>query len=241
MALVVLVAAAAIATAAPADSARRPPRTAQHALLQDILRGFPETRLTGRVGAPARDWGERRHRSFLQSTWLYFTLRPRDEVDHVRQFWQASVAEGLLAGISKSRGWRPVTGATFFVVLPDGTRRFESASVIGGSSGGIDHATEAEAEQALRESAASVGATLAGVRFPRPLGRLAIEAVVVTEHPERFTDRYLLNVGRIAQPVARRAEGVFIEVRTPDGRWVAARGGSGRTSSGVSTINSDYR
>ncbi len=237
-----LLTAVAVAAAAPAESARRPPRGVQQALLQEILRAIPDTRITGKVGAPTRDWGVNRHASFARSSWLYFKLRPRDVVEHVQQSWQADIAEGLLAGISKSRGWRPVTGSSITVVLPDGRERFDSGSARGGAfRGGIDHLTEAEAERDLRASAARVGAEVETLRFPRPLGRLAAEVVVVTDRPSAFADRSRASVWAIIEPVLSRLEGVYIEVRARDGRWVAALGTSTRGFSTISTVNPDFR
>ncbi|HEV2902761.1 MAG TPA: hypothetical protein VGW30_05820 [Gaiellaceae bacterium] len=230
-----------VVVAAPAESAPRPPRSVQQPLLQQILRGFPDTKVSGRVGAPPRGMGVNRHASFARSTWLYFKTRPRESVEYVQQSWQASVAMGLLAGISRSRGWRPVTGKTITIVLPDGRERFSSASVIGFSPGGIQHATEAEAERDLRESAATVGAAVQTIRFPRPLGRLAVELVLATDRPLAFADRSFTNIWAILDSLRGRAEGFYVEVRASDGRWVAALGTSVRTSSTVSTINSDFR
>jgi hypothetical protein len=235
-----VLAAIAVATvpAAAADSAPTPPRRVQQSLLAEILRGFPETEVSGKVGAPSRDWRRGRHPSFAQSTWLYFKLRPRDSVDLVRQQWQADVAEGLLAGISRSRGWRPVTGQTITLVLPNGRERFQSSSIHGTAfRGGIDHASEADADRDLRSSAERVGAAVLSVRFPRPLGRLAAEVVVVTDAPEEFADQSFQRVGSIIEPLRGRAEGVFVEVRATDGRWVVALGRSVRTASGVASIN----
>jgi hypothetical protein len=236
----------AVATAtvavAPSDSATRPPRRVQQAVLEEILRGFPGTKVTGRVGAPTRDRRLRRHASFARSTWLYFKIRPRDSVEFVQQSWEADVAEGLLAGISRSRGWRPVTGQTITLVLPDGKERFESASIHGGAfRGGIAHATEPEAEESVCQSAASVGAAVRSVRFPKPLGRLAVEIVVITDRPETFATRPLANASEIIAPLRGRAEGAYLEVWAADGRWVAALGTSTRTASTVSTINPAFR
>lgn len=233
--LLCAVVAATVVGTATADTARRPPRSVQQSMLQQILRAFPETSVTGRVGATSREWGRPSH------TWIYFKIRSRNAVEQVRQTWQTRVVAGLLAGISRSRGWRPVTGSTITIVLPDGRERFSSASVIGFSPGGIQHATEAEAERDLRESAATVGAAVQTIRFPRPLGRLAVELVLATDRPQAFADRSFTNIWAILDSLRGRAEGFYVEVRASDGRWVAALGTSVRTSSTVSTINSDFR
>ena len=228
--------AATFAETARADSASRPPRSVQQSTLQQILRGFPETNVSGRVSAPAREWAPRSH------SWISFKIRPRNTVEQVHQTWQTSVTAGLLAGISKSRGWRPVAGASITLVLANGKERFQSEGILGGAfRGGIDHVAEAEAERLLRESAANVGARVVSVRFPRPLGRLAAEVVVATDRPQAFADRSLANLNAIAEALWRRAEGVYVEVRTIDGRWVAALGRSVRTSSGTAVVNPDFR
>jgi hypothetical protein len=228
--------------ALPRAEAREPQiRRAQNALLAQIVRGFPERLISGRVGRPPRE--DRRPRA----SFVYYKLRVASGVQQVHGSWQAIVSSGVLRAESRARGLPPVLGHRFTLVRPDGRERFESESVLGDAfRGRITRVSAETAADFLRDSASSVGARLVSVRFPRPLGHLAAEAVVETTEPRVFASSAAEKIWEIALPLNRgagrpRAEGVYIEVRTPAGEWVAASGYGVRISEGSMTVNPRFQ
>jgi hypothetical protein len=136
---------------------------------------------------------------------------------------------------------------TFTLVLPSGSRRFESESVLGNVFRGAVGPTSArELRRILRTSAADANATLVDVTFSRPLGRLVPEIVVEPDDPHAFARDAARAVATIVRPINWAkphplALGTLVLARSKNRTWIATVGYAVRTSSGVSATNPRFK
>jgi hypothetical protein len=212
----------------------------QVAMLRGLLADIHESKiLHARIGGPPRSFAAGR------GVWIYYDIRAPNDPSVVKGEWQASITSGLLRQISRSRGWPSVKGHSFTLVLPSGATRFDSANALGHPPSNITTISEKALEAILRASSQRVGLALTRIQYLRQHGHLAPEIVVEATDPRAFVRDKAKLIWAIVEPVNRgdghpRAEGVYVDVRDSDGRWVVASGYSVRTGAGVSASNPNF-
>jgi hypothetical protein len=240
--VVAVLGATAIPSATPAlvgDAAGIP--SAQRRALGRILAGLPSLRISGRLGRPPLQDGQR------NTVWVYYKMRVRSSPDQVRAYWQGNLASGILRDMSRRRAWPRVRGHRFMLALPNGRQRFDSESVLGRAlQGRTERASQGRIRMLLEQASSSAGVELVSIRFARPAGRLAPQITLETSDPHGFARDAAANVWKIVAPINHgagrpRAEGTFVYVRTPQHVWVPVFGYAVRTSSGASAINARFR
>jgi len=200
------------------------PEENQSAALDQLLEGFPTPSLiSGRVEETP------------DGAWIRYEFKPSDDVDYVRALSQGDIASGVLAAMSRARGWPEIRGKSFTRHLPDGSRRLESESAVGGLDADVREASEHEVVEELRAAAQAARVTLETVRFAHLNGRLAPEITVVTADPVGYAEDASRRTWTITEPIVDRklVEGTFVVVSSEQGEWVHAAGYSVRLHGGV--------
>ena len=78
------------------------PEENQSAALDQLLEGFPTPSLiSGRVEETP------------DGAWIRYEFKPSDDVDYVRALSQGDIASGVLAAMSRARGWPEIRGKSF--------------------------------------------------------------------------------------------------------------------------------
>jgi hypothetical protein len=188
----------------------------QPGALDRLLEAFPTRGLiSGRLE-------ERR-----EGAWIVYDTDPANGVEYVLAHWQGIVACGVLAAMSRERGWPEVRGRSFTQVL-DGARRLESESVIGELEADVKEASEHEVLAVMTASAEEALVTVETVQFAELNGRLAPEITVVASDPA--------HASALVRPLlkSRSVEGTFVLVNSDRGEWLSARGDSVRLFEAVS-------
>jgi hypothetical protein len=207
-------------------------------LLTKILKEIPSTRIA-RVGIGDPPTGN----GPMGRTWLYFDVAAADDYHYVRGFWEGLIVAGLFMDVSRQQKLPRLWGRTFTIVRPGGKRIYDGSSPMYRPFKG--DTTRARARQIvalLQESTSTVNAKLLSVRFARPLGRLAPEAIVIANDPSAFLADRNNNVWKIVGPINAgngrpRAEGVYLDVRDANNHWVTLSAYSVRTGTGAGLTN----
>jgi hypothetical protein len=208
--------------------------------MRRIVRGFPQRRLARiDIGRPPAEADKR-------GTWLYYDVAVRDDVDYVAGHWQGLVASGLLRAVGREQHWPALGGHTFTIVLPDGTRRFDSESVIGDAfREEVRQASEAQLLSILRRSSIEAGLSLQSVRFADPLDQPVPQVTLRAEDPRAFVrhaNQRILVVTRpiVSPPEGPLAEGILVLVESEPGEWVAVSGHGVRVAGSVAVTNPKF-
>jgi hypothetical protein len=220
----------------PTPSSKRP---TQSKLLADLITPFRDNRIAKTViGTPPPQT------QFDRGAWLYFTIRAANDRQYARGVWEASIVAGLFRDIGDSYGWPDIRGRTFSVLRPSGSIVYDGSSIIVRQFSGVLRKTSEERlTQILRSSAAKAHLEIVSVRFIRLLGRIAIYAVARAPDGAAFLSDRNQRLATTLKPVNTAlsgrplCEGTFLEVETPNGRWLTASGYSTRTGTGIGATN----
>ena len=219
-------------------TAKQPPTPArvaraQRALLGSILRGA-----TGAQVASAR-LGRSPGTYRVPGTWIYLTVRARDQLRGVHAFWQGLLVAGLFRDLSARRGLPRVVGKTMTLTLPGGRRDDGGTTPL--DPAGLHKVLQTPVgtiEQLLRQGAFNADVTVQSITFVRLRGTLAPQLVVVTRDPARFVESrsrklFQLLAGVDGDGVVGRVEGTYLEVRDKAGKPVLASAYAVRVSEGL--------
>lgn len=204
---------------APRDA---PGSETQEEALVEILRGFPRRQSSARLKRAPSAYGKRGAR------WVEYRVEVASDADQIYGYWQAFVATGILRSVSMSRRWPDVAGLTFILEFSNGQSRLDHEGLIGsGFRGNVKQSSDEDVIKALRRSASESQVELVDIQFARPLGRLAPEITVETADPAQFRRIAEARLRAIADPILHRAdapmsEGIYIQVRDSDRRWIAS-------------------
>jgi hypothetical protein len=182
------------------------------------------------VAPPPLKWGARVDR------WLYIDVKGRNRFDLVRAAWQADLLTGALHDATVAQGWTRLVGESQFWIRP-GRRRTElERSALGASWGDVDDISRSEVVKAADNFAASDHLRTRSVVTRRLHGGgTVVEIVYRTTQPGKVLRAGSAQMWDLVRAFGRqgerpRIEGIFVEMRVPDGRWVFRFGYSFRSS-----------
>ncbi|HEX6700996.1 MAG TPA: hypothetical protein VF101_09735 [Gaiellaceae bacterium] len=217
-------------------------RQRQMRLLRKILKGIPSSHIARvEIGDPPNGNGPQGR------TWLYFDIAAADDYHYVRGLWEGLVVAGLFIDASREEALPRLWGRTFTIVRANGRKIYDGSSpMYRPFRGDTTRASSHQIVSLLKQSASTVNAKLLSVSFARPLGRLAPEAVVVVNDPSAFLADRDNNVWKIVRPINAgngrpQAEGVYLDVRDADNRWVTLSAYSVRTGTGAGLTHPKFR
>jgi hypothetical protein len=158
--------------------------------------------------------------------WTVFDVKPANSAEYVLAHWRGLVTCGVLAAMSRERGWTEVCGKSFALVR-EGRRRIDSESVLGELQE-VEGASEQEVRDVLTKSAAEAHARLDSVHLADLNGYLAPEITVVASDPRLVKELLVTPLMR-----GRMVEGAFVLVHSEDGAAVDTFGYGVRVPGGV--------
>ncbi len=233
-----------IAVAAARPSVRRPPSAGQQRLLEQMAASFPRRAVISARIAKAPPQGR------PSGYWLYFRNGASTEAAYARGIWQSEIIAGLYLFEAQTRGWVRPRWYENTLVLQGGKERVEGGTAVPlsgplAATAKIAPATEKELLRLLRAAAAAAGVELRRVEFAQPLGRIAVDATVVTADGRRFLNdvegRSKLSTAVRAADSTALAEGMLLEARDRQGRWVFSSGSATRLGTEVGVANPLFR
>lgn len=168
---------------------------------------------------------------------VVFRINAPDAFRSAQGIWQGALIAGVLRDMSAQRHWRPIGGREYWLVLPGGREKYDSASAVEAPTEAAPEGTSAEEARRLIQSAASA----AGIRLSRldvwSLERgIAVEVTAATDRPDRASMLFsrLFKTVRGTERTPPKIEAAFLVVEDVRGRKVAAFGGTTRISASVS-------
>ena len=182
------------------------------------------------VAPPPLKWGAPVDR------WLYIDVKGRDRFDLVRAAWQADLVSGSLHDATIAQGWTRLVGESQFWIRPGRRRQELERSALGQSFGEVDDISRDEVVKAVGGFAATHQLLTRSVVTRRLHGGGTVAEIVFrTTRPRRVLRAGSAPMWDLVSAFGRqgerpRVEGIFVEVRVPDGRWVFRFGYSFRSS-----------
>lgn len=182
------------------------------------------------VAAPPLEWGARVDR------WLYLDVKGRNRFDLVRAAWQADLVTGSLHDATIAHGWTRLVGESQFWIRPGRRRQELERSALGQSFGEVDHISRGDVVNAVGGFAATHQLLTRSVVTRRLHGGgTVVEIVYRTTQPGKVLRAGSAQLWDLVSAFGRqgetpRIEGIFVEMRVPDGRWVFRFGYSFRSS-----------
>lgn len=207
---------------------------AQRHLLATIVAGLHDPHIAAiRIGRSPRGFGHH------GKTWLYATERGRG-LQLTRAVWQLDVVSGLFADECRARGLRRLAGTSRYVLLRDGRRQYAGADSV--VTGPVSSAAPGRLESLIRAGAKRARLAVTSRSFDRFIGgRSAVSIVVRVPNDRPALGSVRARTGTLVEALVSPqrglplAEGVFVTVREPSGRWVFAAGYAPRAQTGLST------